>query len=725
MATRPVTDTIRHSDGSVWVGASVTFRLWLPSYTGSAAYPTELVTVTTNASGLYAATLWCDEEGIAPTSYQVTYPDGATFFIDIPVGDGSTVQMSALRAAVPGIPAVNLQTLIDALTFLALQDTPNSYVGQGGKLVAVNPGATALEFIPTPITGAPTDAPYITQTPVAGLSAEQALSLLASGYLRNTTGTGILTVQGTPLPIGDLPVAASGVSNATQVPRADDSRLSNARTPTAHTHVEADTTSLMTDLAAKAPLVSPALSGTPTAPTATAGTNTTQLATTAFTAAAIAALVASSPATLDTLNEIAAALGNDPNFATTITTLIGTKLAQSANLSDLASAATARINLGLDGRTTFNNANYTALATDKYIAQVGTLTAPRTVTLPLANAVNAGQVMWLEDESNTVNATNTISLVRAGADTINGGTSFTLAQPFKMVRLVSDGTSKWFAELIFAPIVNDFTTSGSVVIPPNCTGVEIVAIGASGGGGAGRRGAAASLRTGGGGAASASSSTFIFSAADFPSPTLNVIIGAAGAGAPAITTDNTDGAAGSPGGTTTVTSGGVGFVYANGGAAGGGGNASGGGSAGGPSGQATYTGVGGGAGGSTGAAVAGVNGVNTGGGGGGGGGITGADVQSAGGLGGLGTISMGSAANPRGTAGTAGGGNGGNAGTPAPGGLGGGGGGGGGSNTAGPGGSGGNGIRGGGGGGGGASLNGNNSGPGGSGSNGWCRIIFW
>ena len=44
----------------------------------------------------------------------------------------------------------------------------------------------------------------------------------------------------------------------------------------------------------------------------------------------IAALVNSSPATLDTLAEIATALGNDPNFATTITNLIGTKLNSSA-----------------------------------------------------------------------------------------------------------------------------------------------------------------------------------------------------------------------------------------------------------------------------------------------------------------------------------------------------------------------------------------------------------
>lgn len=78
-------------------------------------------------------------------------------------------------------------------------------------------------------------------------------------------------------------------------------------------------------LALKAPLASPALTGVPTAPTAPAGTNTAQLANTAFVQAAIAALVDSSPGTLDTLNELAAALGDDPNFATTMTNALALK----------------------------------------------------------------------------------------------------------------------------------------------------------------------------------------------------------------------------------------------------------------------------------------------------------------------------------------------------------------------------------------------------------------
>lgn len=73
-----------------------------------------------------------------------------------------------------------------------------------------------------------------------------------------------------------------------------------------------------------APKDSPTLTGMPTAPTAVQSTNNTQIATTAFVKSAVAGLVGSSPEALDTLNELAAALGNDPNFATTVmNTLVG------------------------------------------------------------------------------------------------------------------------------------------------------------------------------------------------------------------------------------------------------------------------------------------------------------------------------------------------------------------------------------------------------------------
>lgn len=102
-------------------------------------------------------------------------------------------------------------------------------------------------------------------------------------------------------------------------------------------------------LAAKAPLASPAMTGTPTAPTAAQTVNNTQIATTAFVKAALAALVDSSPAALDTLNELAAALGDDPNFAATMTTELAKKMDKARNGADIPDVAAFLNNLGLVG----------------------------------------------------------------------------------------------------------------------------------------------------------------------------------------------------------------------------------------------------------------------------------------------------------------------------------------------------------------------------------------
>ena len=81
----------------------------------------------------------------------------------------------------------------------------------------------------------------------------------------------------------------------------------------------------------KAALASPALTGTPTAPTAGRGTNNAQVATTAFVTQAIAALINGSPGALDTLQELAKALGNDADFAATVTNALAGKVAKSGD----------------------------------------------------------------------------------------------------------------------------------------------------------------------------------------------------------------------------------------------------------------------------------------------------------------------------------------------------------------------------------------------------------
>ncbi|ENG9096172.1 prophage tail fiber N-terminal domain-containing protein [Escherichia coli] len=75
----------------------------------------------------------------------------------------------------------------------------------------------------------------------------------------------------------------------------------------------------------RAPLKSPALTGTPTTPTPPDDAAGNEIANAEFVRKLLAALVGSSPEALDTLNELAAALGNDPNFATTVTNALAGK----------------------------------------------------------------------------------------------------------------------------------------------------------------------------------------------------------------------------------------------------------------------------------------------------------------------------------------------------------------------------------------------------------------
>lgn len=75
---------------------------------------------------------------------------------------------------------------------------------------------------------------------------------------------------------------------------------------------------VMSETQTKAPLDSPAFTGTPTTPTPPDDAKGLQTANAEFVRKLIAALVGSVPESLDTLQELADALGNDPNFATTV-----------------------------------------------------------------------------------------------------------------------------------------------------------------------------------------------------------------------------------------------------------------------------------------------------------------------------------------------------------------------------------------------------------------------
>ncbi|MDA9002737.1 tail fiber domain-containing protein [bacterium] len=89
-------------------------------------------------------------------------------------------------------------------------------------------------------------------------------------------------------------------------------------------NVDADTLD-GNDTAYFAPIASPTFTGTPAAPTAANTVNSTQLATTAFVTNKITNLIGGAPGTLDTLNELAAAINDDSNYNSTLTTALATK----------------------------------------------------------------------------------------------------------------------------------------------------------------------------------------------------------------------------------------------------------------------------------------------------------------------------------------------------------------------------------------------------------------
>lgn len=134
---------------------------------------------------------------------------------------------------------------------------------------------------------------------------------------------------------------------------------------------------ITTALGLKAPLASPLLTGTPLAPTASPGTNTTQLATTAFVRTEITNLIDAAPAALDTLNELAAAIGDDANYAATITTALGLKapLASPAFTGTVTGITATMVGLGNvtneSKATMFTNPEFTGTVTGLSALMVG------------------------------------------------------------------------------------------------------------------------------------------------------------------------------------------------------------------------------------------------------------------------------------------------------------------------------------------------------------------
>ncbi|MCP2125788.1 glycoside hydrolase family protein [Bradyrhizobium ottawaense] len=110
-----------------------------------------------------------------------------------------------------------------------------------------------------------------------------------------------------------------------------------------------------------------------------------------------------------------------------------------------AAAARSSTGINVESYTSHNDSNYTILASDRTVGTSAALTAARTWTLPAANSVNAGQAITVADYFGGVTSTNTLTIQRAGSDTINGATSVVINVAYGRYEFRSDGVSKWSA----------------------------------------------------------------------------------------------------------------------------------------------------------------------------------------------------------------------------------------------------------------------------------------
>jgi hypothetical protein len=251
----------------------------------------------------------------------------------------------------------------------------NNTQNSANKIITVNPvtvpvdasGLTAGELPDEPTEGVDGQVLYeiyrYAEEAAASASAAASSATLAQGY----AGSAASSAQDLDTAVSSAQESAETASEAASSAASvleDATELSEQVT-----ELYAEVTEALDMMDDYLPLAGGTLTGTVYGITQTAGDNSTKLATTAYadTAAAnaIAELVDQAPETLDTLEELAAALGDDPNFATTVATEIGTKV--TAGTSDYiksasVSGSTLTLTKGNDDIVTFTDTDTTYTA---------------------------------------------------------------------------------------------------------------------------------------------------------------------------------------------------------------------------------------------------------------------------------------------------------------------------------------------------------------------------
>jgi hypothetical protein len=262
---------------------------------------------------------------------EISYLDGVTSAIQTQlntkqpvVANVSDVEIGHLDGVTSGIQGqIDLKAPLASPTFTGTVTLPALTVSSSMIAAdAVTSGKIANGTIVNEDVSASAE---IATSKISGL--DTALGLKAP--LASPTFTGTVTLPAGTITSGmilDGAIATADIADsAITSAKIADGTIMNADLNASAEIAQSKISGLSTSLGLKADLASPALTGIPVAPTAAAATNTTQIATTAYVRAEVAALVNSAGATLDTLGEIATALGNDASLSTTLTNAIALK----------------------------------------------------------------------------------------------------------------------------------------------------------------------------------------------------------------------------------------------------------------------------------------------------------------------------------------------------------------------------------------------------------------
>ena len=448
------------------VAASVASKAPLasPTFTGTVTVPTEVVTdISTKA----ASTAHVTEKVQAA----MTLMDTAMINANTALGGSVTAVSTRVTATESDIAAIeeDIETLntvtsstnttlgtLDSRT-TSLESSVTALNTEIGGVGAVTSRVDSAESNISTLT-ASTDAldtrldnhdTTITSLQTSTGTLETAMDA-AEGRL-NTAEADIIALE-TKATTGETHIAATtsvhGIADTAAL--ATKSYADNAKT-------DAITTSA-TAIALKADIASPALTGTPTAPTASLGTNTTQIATTAFVKAEVDAVIAAAPGALNTLDELAAALGDDANFATTVTTNLAAK-APSANPTLTGTVALpAASSVTLDG-----TALSTTLATkaDNNSA-INVMSGSHTIVTADVNNIremSGGGTLTIPADNSFWPVGAVVDVIQTGSSqvTVSGGSGVTVnATPGLKIR------AQWSSATILKRAANTFVVMGDL-----------------------------------------------------------------------------------------------------------------------------------------------------------------------------------------------------------------------------------------------------------------------